>query len=173
MKDGAPGIVVRIAGPLDFERVRAGYAEWNYRGGLSCDDVIYLAERGDALLGWVRRRVEHGVVMLRGMRVVPVARRRGIGSRILRAFVADLGDNECWCVPYAHLKGFYGTLGFEVVPDADAPPHLQERVAGYRARGDDMLIMRRPAAAPMPTGREGTRIEGRAHATRRTTREGG
>jgi N-acetylglutamate synthase-like GNAT family acetyltransferase len=137
--------VVRRATATDWERVRAGYEAWSYQGGAAPADTIYLAERDGTLLGFVRRTMEHDTVMLRGMRVVPDEQRQGIGIRILRYFVSQLGDAECWCVPFTHLTGFYGAVGFEVVPESESPKFLQERVALYRQRGDDMLIMRRPS----------------------------
>ena len=142
--------MVRLAAAADWERIRAGYEAWKYQGGVQPSDTIYLAERDGKLLGFVRRTVEHGVHVLRGMRVVPDEQRTGIGKRILRHFVTQLGAHDCWCVPFTHLVGFYGSVGFAVVPEAEAPRFLQERVATYRARGDNMLIMRRPASAPSP-----------------------
>ena len=60
--------------------------------------------------------------------------------------VAELGGEECFCVPYTHLTGFYGSVGFVAIPDENAPPLLRYRVAGYRTRGLDVLLMRRPGS---------------------------
>jgi predicted N-acetyltransferase YhbS len=112
------------------------------------EDVVDLAEADGELVGVVRRTVEgDGVTMLRGMQVAPAWRRRGIGARLLRALVEELGDAECYCIPYTHLAGFYGSEGFATVPDRDAPAFLRARLAEYRARGLSVLIMRRPAGA--------------------------
>ena len=135
---------VRVAGPGEIERVRAAYRAWGYDGGADPDDEILVAEREGELLGVVRRTREHGTVMLRGMQVAPHARRRGIGNRLLDAFVERLDGEECWCVPYSHLVRFYGRAGFAVVPPDDGPAFLAERIQRYRARGLDVTLMRRP-----------------------------
>ena len=134
--------VIREAGPEEVERVRAAYLAWGYGGGAAASDVILIAEREGELLGIVRRTREDGTVMLRGMQVAPNERGRGVGTRLLAAFVARLGAAECWCVPYAHLVDFYGRAGFEAVAEG-APPFLGERVESYRARGLDVTLMRR------------------------------
>jgi len=135
----------RIARPGEYSRVEAAYAAWGYGGGVSPEDVVYIAEKGEELVAVVRRTPEHGIVMLRGMYVTPELQRRGIGSRLLDAFVKGLGGVACYCVPYTHLRGFYGRVGFEPLADEAAPNFLRDRLASYRARGLDVLVMRRPA----------------------------
>ena len=139
-------VVVRIAGPEELERVREAYREWGYGGGAGPADVILVAERDGLLIGVVRRTTEFGVVMLRGMQVAPDVQRQGIGRKLLQAFLQQLGGQECYCVPYAHLVGFYGRIGFEVWPLEQGPAFLRDRIAGYRARGLNVTLMRRPAA---------------------------
>jgi GNAT superfamily N-acetyltransferase len=134
---------VRIARPEDLDDLRACYLAWGYGGGLQAADVVFVAEREGVPVGIVRRTVEHGDTLLRGMWVDPGHHREGVGSQLLAAFVADMPAVDCWCLPFAHLVGFYGQGGFEVVPDTSAQPFLRERLAGYRATGHDMLVMRR------------------------------
>lgn len=135
---------IRVARPEEHARVLRTYEAWGYGGGVQPDDRVYLAEAGGELVGIVRRTREHGVAMLRGMQVAPEWRGRGVGRRLLRALVAELGAEECFCVPYTHLVAFYGAAGFEKIPEENAPPFLRYRIAGYRTRGLDVLIMRRP-----------------------------
>ena len=140
-------VAIRIAAPADYDRVRAAYAAWGYDGGLSADDTVYVAERGTELTAAVRRTREHGVTMLRGMHVAPTWQRRRIGSRLLRVFVASLRE-ECYCVPYTHLITFYGAVGFGALPDERTPAFLRDRLAQYRGRGLDVLVMHRPTLLP-------------------------
>jgi GNAT superfamily N-acetyltransferase len=140
-------VTVRVAGAAEHGRAAEAYEAWGYGGGVRPEDVVFLAESGGALVGVVRRTLEHGVTMLRGMQVAPEWRHRGVGSRLLRALVADLGGEACFCIPYTHLTGFYGTGGFATLPEADAPAFLRARLAEYRARGLSVLVMRRPAGA--------------------------
>ena len=74
------------------------------------------------------------------------------GSRLLDAFVRDLEGVACYCIPRAHLRGFYARVGFEPLPDEAAPNFLRDRLASYRARGLDVLVMRRAAnSSGLPT----------------------
>lgn len=138
--------IIRIARPDEHARVLQTYEAWGYGGGVQPDDRVYIAEVGGELAGVVRRTREHGVTMLRGMQVAPERRGRGIGWRLLQALVAELGGDECFCVPYTHLTGFYGSVGFAEIPDENTPPFLRDRLAGYRARGLNVLVMRRPGS---------------------------
>jgi GNAT superfamily N-acetyltransferase len=140
-------VTVRPAAPDEYSKVRAAYTAWGYDGGLATEDVVYVAVRGTELVGAVRRTREHGVTMLRGMRVADAWQRRRIGTRLLRAFVAELDREDCYCVPYSHLIMFYGRAGFGAVRDETTPPFLRERLSDYRRRGLDVLVMLRPAGA--------------------------
>lgn len=43
---------------------------------------------------------------------------------------------------YQRIEAAYAAAGF--VPSTDVPPFLSERAESYRARGLDVLVMRRP-----------------------------
>ena len=133
----------RIASPAEYPRIEAAYIAWGYRGGVAPEDVVYIAERSGALVGAVRRTLEHRVTMLRGMYIAPAEQRRGLGSRLLRVFVADLHGVECYCVPYTHLQAFYMQVGFALVAGRAIPKFLRDRVTAYRARGLDVCVMQR------------------------------
>jgi predicted N-acetyltransferase YhbS len=136
-------VVVRLGAPRDLAAVEAIYREWRYRGGVQPEDGLVVADDGGRVVGVVRLTREHGCTMLRGMRLQPGYQRGGIGTRMLRLFVQQL-DDECFCVPYAHLLDFYGQVGFRVVARADAPLFLAERARTYEAEGLEVAIMRRP-----------------------------
>ena len=143
-------VTIRLALESETERVRAAYEAWGYRGGVTTRDVVFIADRAGDIVGIVRRTLEHGVVMLRGMHVAPQAQRHGIGKRLLSAFVERLGDVECFCVPHAHLTAFYGAVGFVRHPESSAPAFLRDRITEYRASGLDVLLMRRPGRRHEP-----------------------
>ena len=141
-------MTIREGLPEELDRVRASYAEWGYTGGVSRADVVLVAESGGQLLGLVRRTREFETVMLRGMHVAPDFQRRSVGTRLLEAFVTALNGAECYCVPYAHLVDFYGRQGFELESIKNAPRFLTERLAQYRAKGIEAVLMRRePSSA--------------------------
>ena len=55
------------------------------------------------VIGAVRLAAEHGVTVLRGMRVRSDLRRRGIGGQLLGRLDEALGPATCYCIPYAWL----------------------------------------------------------------------
>jgi N-acetylglutamate synthase-like GNAT family acetyltransferase len=140
------GVALREAGVDDRERVRAFYVAGGHSGLLEPSDRVLIAEAGGQIVGAVRLCVESGVQVLRTMRVRPDCRRQGIGRAVLRRFVTMLADEECFCLPFAHLVGFYGEIGFETVAPEALPPHLAARLAAYRRERPnvDVVAMRRP-----------------------------
>jgi N-acetylglutamate synthase-like GNAT family acetyltransferase len=141
-----PGVAFREAGFEDRERVRAFYVACGHSGLVEPADRVLIAEAGGQIVGVVRLCVENGVQVLRTMRVRPDAQRRGIGRLLLRRFVTMLAKAECFCLPYAHLVGFYGEIGFEPVAAEALPPHLAARLAAYRRERPNVMViaMRRP-----------------------------
>ena len=85
------------------------------------------------LIGIVRLTTEEGVVVLRGMQVHPTFQRQGIGKRLLAAVAQELDGKGCFCIPYAHLVGFYGGIGFHLTEPAKAPD-LSPAAAGEVSR---------------------------------------
>jgi predicted N-acetyltransferase YhbS len=138
-------VEIRVGEKDDLPRARSAYEQWGYHGGVRPSDCVFLAERGSDLVGVVRLTDEQGVRMLRGMQIAPQERRRGTGTRLLQAFVSRLAGSACYCVPFSHLVGFYGQVGFEEIPLGDAPSFLVERIARYRDEGHVVTLMRRPA----------------------------
>ena len=106
---------------------------------------MLLAERDGELVGIVRLVAEENVVVLRGMQVHSRFQRQGIGKRLLATVAQELDGRSCFCIPYAHLVGFYGGIGFHVIETAKAPTFLRLRLERYQNRGDgkEYLIMRR------------------------------
>src|SRR5256714_9930691 len=138
-------IEVRRAMAEDISRVLKFYAERRYGGGIRPEDAVLLAEHDSELIGIVRLTTEEGVVVLRGMQVHPRFQRQGIGKRLLATVAQELDGRSCFCIPYAHLVGFYGGIGFHVMESAKAPTFLRQRLERYQDRGDGnkYLIMHR------------------------------
>jgi RimJ/RimL family protein N-acetyltransferase len=142
-KAAVPPLVVREAASAEIDRIRALYTQCGYAGAIPVGDRFVVAEIADALVGVVRLSLEHGVLVLRTMRVLPSRQRQGIGSAMLAAFARALGGRECFCLAYGHLQRFYGQIGFETIDPRRLPLHLSERLSVYR-HTSDVLPMRRP-----------------------------
>src|ERR1700720_2194536 len=110
-------IEVRRAMAEDVSRAANFYAERRY-GGIRPEDAVLLAEHDGNLVGIVRLTTEEGVVVLRGMQVHPRFQRQGIGQRLLTTAAQELDGRGCFCIPYAHLVGFYGGIGFRPIEPA-------------------------------------------------------
>ena len=138
-------VQISVAPATDHSVLNQLYLGWGYHGGITDSDRVFVAHLDGCPVGLVRRTGESEVVMLRGMYVAPEHQRSGIGSRLLHAFAADLPAIDCFCIPFAHLTGFYAQAGFSVIAETDAGAFLRERVRHYLAEGHDVLLMRRPA----------------------------
>jgi GNAT superfamily N-acetyltransferase len=134
---------IRIARPDEHSRVLAVYTELGYRRTINPADTVWLAESAGEAVGIVRVAAEQGTLVLRGMRVAERARRQRLGTRMLQAIAEWLQDRECYCVPYPHLVGFYGQIGFAAIDPAAAPAFLAGRLADYLRSGEDVILMRR------------------------------
>jgi GNAT superfamily N-acetyltransferase len=139
-------IQIRIARSDEYSRVLTVYAALGYRRTIDPADTVWLAESAQDAVGIVRVAEEEGTLVLRGMRVAEHARRQRSGTRMLEAIAEWLGDRECYCVPYSHLAGFYGQIGFVPLEPAAAPAFLSERLAEYRRNGQEVILMRRATA---------------------------
>jgi N-acetylglutamate synthase-like GNAT family acetyltransferase len=137
-------VEIRHATAEDIARAANFHAERRYGGGIRPEDSVLLAEHDGELVGIVRLTAEEGVVVLRGMQIHPMFQRQGIGKRLLATVAQELDGRDCFCIPYAHLVGFYGGIGFRAIEPPKAPTLLRLRVERYQARGEgnEYLIMR-------------------------------
>jgi predicted N-acetyltransferase YhbS len=136
-------IAVHRTGPEDQDQVRGFYRRAGYVGEALIEDRVFVAVEQEVWVGIVRLVVEHRVTVLRGMRVLGTHQRRGVGRELLRVTCQALDDQPCYCLPFAHLTGFYGQAGFREIDAADAPPFLAERLADYRRRRPDRFTLMR------------------------------
>jgi N-acetylglutamate synthase-like GNAT family acetyltransferase len=110
-------------------------------------DLFFVAFMNDKVVGAVRFCVENEVPMLRSMMIDKDYRRQKIGQQLLTAFNEYLEQNKVqntFCLPYAHLIEFYGSIGFQKIAESEAPLFLQERLAEYRKKPDQFTCMMRP-----------------------------
>jgi len=104
--------------------------------------VVYATEV-QRIIGAGRLSRKEDVFVLRGMRVLKEHRGRGIGKAILDALVSEAGNHICYCIPYSYLRDFFSARGFNEIEPQEAPNFLCSRFWDYRARGLDVMLMRR------------------------------
>lgn len=119
------------------------YAQAGYGAPIEARDRVMAATLGRQLVGAVRLCSEHGVMVLRGMQVRKGFQRLGTGSRLLEACLPWLDRGVAFCLLHAHLTGFYGTAGFEVIGAGELPAFLVRRMASHLAQGQNVVAMRR------------------------------
>jgi GNAT superfamily N-acetyltransferase len=143
---------IRTAEGRDLEGIRAFYRAADYAGDVGTDDRVLLAHERDRLVGVVRLVLENGIIVLRGMRVLPEFQRSGIGTLLLEGVSRALGPEECYCIPYEHLLDFYGRIGFQNLDPVAAPQFLAERLKEYRMRRPERfcIMQRRPSQSALP-----------------------
>lgn len=141
-----PDIEIAAAAPEDLTGVAALYAAAGYGAPVDAADTVIVARLIGRVVGAVRLCPENGVTVLRGMQVAPAFQRQGLGARLLAACAPHMAGREVFCLPYAHLAGFYAAAGFEAVDEQALPAFLAARLAGYRAGGQDIIAMRRNPA---------------------------
>ncbi len=99
------------------------------------------------LIGVVRLSEEFEVTVLRGMRVKDSMQRQGVGTLMLEATEKMLAGKDCYCLPYRHLRDFYGQASFREVDASSIPDGFRERFSKYRAMGLDVIVMHREQRA--------------------------
>ena len=132
---------IRYARPEELAAVARFHLETRYAGGLDAADRVVLLERGCQIAGSYRLSREHGLLVLRGMRVAPEIRGHGLGRLLLCALAAI--NEPCACIPHAPLEPFHARAGSRALPPGSGPGFLEERAATYRQRGLVVLVMLR------------------------------
>lgn len=117
----------------------------NHRAGRS--DLFFVAFIDSKVVGVCRFCIEENTPMLRSMIVHGPMRSQKIGAKILKSFARYLDENNfrsIYCIPYAHLGNFYGSIGFKIIQEKEAPVFLQERLQNYRnTYPEKFMLMRR------------------------------
>ena len=134
---------IQCAKASEIDDLATFYRITDYGGSIApADRVVYATEK-EKIIGAGRLSEEEGVLVLRGMRVLENHRGRGVGRAILKALVKEGRNNECYCLPYRYLQPFYAANGFDKITPSGAPGFLRKRFKDYRARGLDVILMRK------------------------------
>jgi GNAT superfamily N-acetyltransferase len=119
------------------------YRITDYGGSVApADRGVYATEEG-RIIGAGRLSEKEGVLILRGMRVLKEHRGRGVGSAIIDSLVRKESSRDCYCIPYNNLQHFYAAKRFEEIKPLEAPNFICNRFRDYRARGLDVILMRK------------------------------
>lgn len=128
-----------------FEEAKKFYESVGYLGGIQPDDIVVGAFLNSQMIGVVRLAFENSFVVLRGMQVLEKFQRRGIGALIIQKLESHIKE-ECFCLPYDWLEGFYGQIGFIKIDPQQAPDHLKKRFHENQKKHPHLIVMKRNIA---------------------------
>lgn len=126
-----------VSAALRVEEANAFYASQGRGGTVMPTDTLVIAREMDGIAGIVRLCDERTFFSLRTMQVKRELQRQGLGRLLLKRFealVIERGIPEIFCMPYAHLELFYGSIGFRRIDEDRAPEVLWNRFDKHRNR---------------------------------------
>lgn len=128
-----------------LEQIVEFYRSVGYGGPVDENDKYFFAYLKEILIAVVRIAQENGEYVLRGMYMSEEERGKGIGKRMLASITPYLNslNSPCYCIPYAHLEGFYSNFGFVKISGDDAPQFLVDRQKKYLEQGSEVILMGR------------------------------
>lgn len=130
-----------------IETVKAFYSQCVYSGGMNEEDLLFIAQIEEQIIGAVRLCPNTGFFVLRGMQVLAQFQRQGIGTQLLQVCTEQLDNKICYCIPWQHLRSFYQQAGFQKVSPIEVPDLLCERFNNYISKKMKVILMCRLPAA--------------------------
>ncbi|NIF21544.1 GNAT family N-acetyltransferase [Pantoea sp. Acro-835] len=115
-------ILLRLATPNDMATVNESYAEVGFVPS-NKGELIVLAYRGERIAGQGRvTKVDADSSELGGIYVFPGNEGLGIARTIVEFLIRNAESTVLYCLPFAELEGFYGSMGFKAVSHMDKVP---------------------------------------------------
>jgi N-acetylglutamate synthase-like GNAT family acetyltransferase len=143
-------IHVREARADEIAWINQRYDEIRFLRSDPSRELIVVAELDGARAGIGRLvRVAPGVAELGGIYVLEAFRRRGVADALVGHLVErGRGLGKLYCLPFAHLAGFYQGFGFAPPADPEsAPEELRKKLCwcGDTFAERSLLLELRPA----------------------------
>lgn len=123
---------VRWGGIHELDWVNDLYRNIDFKPSKLESDQVAIAEWDGERIGIGRLcRIEETIYELGGMHVFPSHRGKGIARQIVRFLLSSLDTHDqIFCLPFAHLRQFYSSEGFEIVCGSElalVPLELREK----------------------------------------------
>ena len=127
---GQTGVVIlRTAGPDDAGWIDEQYEQAGFIPSDLAVDTVVLAELDGTRAGLGRLvPVGNGALELGGMFIRDGFRGRGVARAIVEELIRRAGNADVYCVPFADLEAFYGSVGFRRVAADGAPAKVHEKL---------------------------------------------
>ncbi|MFT6925202.1 MAG: GNAT superfamily N-acetyltransferase [Psychromonas sp.] len=119
------------------------YVKCGYGGTFDGSDDVFYAVEDNCIFAVVRIALEYGVLVLRGMQVLPTLRGQKIGRKLLSYTSDHIAQIKapCYCLAHHHLVRFYGDAGFIIAEPKDVPEFLIKRKLKYVQQGLNIDLM--------------------------------
>jgi N-acetylglutamate synthase-like GNAT family acetyltransferase len=134
-----------------YSAIKEFYGLVAYNQELDSHDMVIIATIDDCIVGCCRLCLENKSRVLRGLQVHPHYRGQGISSSLLKKASEILGQEECYCLPYAHLESLYSKVGFVRIDENEAPYWFYNRYCDYKKQNRDVIIMKKKNSSRIET----------------------
>lgn len=119
---------IRKPNRKEYVEVKKIYRKIGFQWRISPDDYTLIAKQKEKIVGLLKINVDHGYPIMRGLYVAENHRGQGIARKLLNEIEITHEGKELYCLPYAHLKGFYKSFGYEVLEFGKAPEFLKRKL---------------------------------------------
>ncbi|WP_042077323.1 GNAT family N-acetyltransferase [Acinetobacter nosocomialis] len=110
-------ISLRLANAADIKAINERYAEVDFVPSHE-DELIVLASIGEKIVGQGRVvSIDSNSGELGGIYVFPNNEGLGIARKVVNFLIKNSKYSVLYCLPFAELEGFYGSMGFNPVKD--------------------------------------------------------
>ncbi|MEX5740670.1 GNAT family N-acetyltransferase [Acinetobacter baumannii] len=115
-------VSLRFANTADLKAINERYAEIDFVPS-HAGELIILASIDEKIVGQGRVvGIDANSGELGGIYVFPGNEGLGIARKVVDFLIKNSGFSMLYCLPFAELEGFYGSMGFAVVKDMARVP---------------------------------------------------
>ena len=126
-------IIVSLANSLEYKFISEFYSRFEEDIHVAENETVFVAHVEKEIVGVVRLVNESTYFVLRTLIVSPDFQKQGIGSALTRTLIAHVPtDMPIYCLPYPHVRIFYGHFGFKEISPEALPDVLKQRYYEYK-----------------------------------------
>lgn len=122
-------IAIRELSPGEFPLVDRLWVQYRGQETDPATDRVIGAFAGGVLVGTARVRRHPDGLEVDGVFVSEDHRGEGLARRLVQSVLDEFGSQTLWLHSTIPLIGFYGSFGWETIPESRLPPTIRERLA--------------------------------------------
>ncbi len=125
---------------LKFPLVNQFYKRVYKKGIAGKNEAVFILRNSQQIICSAKLKSIEENLVLTGVACDPDEQHQGYASRLVKQLIAQRSQS-IYCFPYAHLEHFYLSLGFLLLPLAQAPEAIQVRFTRYQQHRDLLLMI--------------------------------